>query len=186
MSARVLEIEGQFLYIPGCMIVSFDDSTSHTTEVKIVRTSHGIDLGKLREVHEIYKEVVHDLITLEDAMVRLDEVTSRKPKYAVWVLILAYGLASAFVGPFAFGARLIDLPVAFLLGSLLGIMQLVFCPKSELYTNISEVCAAVITSFAARALGSIKGGNLFCFSALAQSSIALILPGYIVRKLIYP
>jgi uncharacterized membrane protein YjjB (DUF3815 family) len=32
----------------------------------------------------------------------------------------------------------------------------------------------------ARAFGSIRGGNLFCFSALAQSSIALILPGYMV------
>ena len=29
MSARVLEVEGQFLYIPGCMIISFDDSGTH-------------------------------------------------------------------------------------------------------------------------------------------------------------
>ena len=182
MSARVLEIDGQFLYIPGCMIVSFDDSTSHTTEVKIVRTAQAVDLGKLRDTHEIYKEAVHDLITLEEAMERLDEVINRKPEFSLWVLVLAYGFASAFVGPFAFGARLIDLPPAFLLGSLLGVMQLVLCPKSELFFNIFEISAAVITSFAARALGSINDGNLFCFSALAQSSIALILPGYIVRK----
>ena len=31
MSARVLEIDGQFLYIPGCMIISFDDVSTHTT-----------------------------------------------------------------------------------------------------------------------------------------------------------
>ena len=37
MTARVLEIEGQFLYLPGCMIISFDDRSTHTTEVKIVR-----------------------------------------------------------------------------------------------------------------------------------------------------
>ena len=43
-----------------------------------------------------------------------------------------------------------------------------------------EVSAAVLTSFLARAFGSIRGGQLFCFSALAQSAIALILPGYLV------
>lgn len=48
-TARVLEIEAQFLYIPGCMIVSFDDSRTHTTEVKLVRSDGGVDLGRLRD-----------------------------------------------------------------------------------------------------------------------------------------
>lgn len=180
MSARVLEIEGQFLYIPGCMIISFDDSRTHTTEVKIVRTNQAIDLGKLREVHEIYKETLHDMIGVEEAMVRLDRVLQRKQQYDRWLLVPVYGLASACVGPFAFGARPIDLPIAFLLGCCLGIMQLILAPKSELYSNIFEVTAAVLTSFLARAFGSIRNGEVFCFSALAQSSIALILPGYTV------
>lgn len=181
MSARVLEIDGQFLYIPGCMLVSFDDATTHTTEVNLVRTSQGVDLGKLRDVHEIYKEVVHDLIGVEEATQRLDEVIKKKAKYSPWLLVIAYGFASVSVGPFAFGARLIDLPIAFILGCLLGVLQLVIAPKSDLYSNIFEISAAVLTSFLARAFGSIRGGGLFCFSALAQSSIALILPGYTVR-----
>lgn len=180
MSARVLEIDGQFLYIPGCMIVSFDDSATHTTEVKIVRTNQGVNLGKLRDVHEVYKEVVHDLIGVEEAMQRLDEINNRKDQYHRWIRVLVYGFASACVGPFAFGARPIDLPIAFLLGCLLGIMQLILAPRSELYSNIFEISAAVLTSFLARAFGSISGGSVFCFSALAQSSIALILPGYTV------
>ncbi|KAI4085937.1 MAG: hypothetical protein LQ344_007998 [Seirophora lacunosa] len=180
MSARVLEIEGQFLYIPGCMIISFDDSRTHTTEVKIVRTNQAIDLGKLREVHEIYKETLHDMIGVEEAMERLDAVLQRKQLYDRWLLVPVYGLASACVGPFAFGARPIDLPVAFFLGCCLGIMQLILAPKSELYSNIFEVTAAVLTSFLARAFGSIHNGEVFCFSALAQSAIALILPGYTV------
>ena len=185
MSARVLEIEGQFLYLPGCMIISFDDSSTHTTEVKIVRSVQGIDLGKLQDVHEIYKEVVHDLIGVDEAIQRIDELNARPQLYPVWVIVLVYGLASASVGPFAFGARFIDLPIAFLLGCLLGIMQLILAPKSDTYSNIFEISAAVGTSFLARAFGSIKGGEVFCFSALAQSSIALILPGYIVRKSIH-
>jgi uncharacterized membrane protein YjjB (DUF3815 family) len=53
-------------------------------------------------------------------------------------------------------------------------------PRSPLYSNVFEISAAVLTSFLARAFGSINGGNLFCFSALSQSAIALILPGYVV------
>jgi uncharacterized membrane protein YjjP (DUF1212 family) len=106
----------------------------------------------------------------------------KKNKYPVWLLILLHGLASTSVGPFAFGARPIDMPIAFLLGCLLGVLQLVLSPRSHLYSNVFEISAAVLTSFLARAFGSIpyKEGRLFCFSALAQSSIALILPGYLV------
>ncbi|KAI9742296.1 MAG: hypothetical protein M1818_004196 [Claussenomyces sp. TS43310] len=182
MTARVLEIDGQFLYIPGCMLISFDDAATHTTEVKLVRSNQGVDLGKLRDVHEIYKEVVHDVIGVEEATQRLDTVMQDRPKNQKWIVILVYGLASASVGPFAFSARPIDLPICFLLGVLVGILQLEIAPRSDMYSNVFEVTAAVLTSFLARAFGSIpyRGGTLFCFSALAQSAIALILPGYMV------
>lgn len=180
MSARVLEIEGQFLYIPGCMIISFDDTSTHTTEVKLVKSIQGINLGKLKDVHEIYKEVVHDVIGVEEATQRLDVIMRAKQKHNAWLLVFVYGLASASVAPFAFEARLIDLPIAFILGSILGFLQLIVAPKSDLYSNVFEISAAVLTSFLARAFGSIRGGNLFCFSTLAQSAIALILPGYMV------
>ncbi len=110
---------------------------------------------------------------------------SRKPKHSRWVRIPVYGLAAVCVGPFAFQARLIDLPIAFILGCILGVLQLVVSTASDLYANVFEIVATVVTSFLARAFGSIpspwhEGQYLFCFSALAQSSIALILPGYIV------
>ncbi|ESZ98228.1 hypothetical protein SBOR_1404 [Sclerotinia borealis F-4128] len=180
MTARVLEIDAQVLYMPGCMIISFDDASTHTTEVKLVRSVQGVDLGKLKDVHEIYKEVVHDVIGVEEATQRLDAIIKKKLKYHPWFLVIVYGFASASVAPFAFEARLIDLPIAFLLGCLLGFLQLIVAPKSDLYANVFEISAAVLTSFLARAFGSLRGGNLFCFSALAQSSIALILPGYMV------
>lgn len=179
-AATILQIEGSFLYLPGCMMVSFDDGATHTTQVKLVKTNQGVDLGRLKAVHKIYKEVVHDTIGVEDATPRLDEIMNRKPIYSCWVIVFVYGLTSAFVGPIAFGARPIDLPIAFLLGFLLGIMQIIFSPKSGLYSNVFEISAAMVTSFLARAFGSIRGGQIFCFSALAQSAIVLILPGYSV------
>ncbi|KAI0429928.1 hypothetical protein F5Y09DRAFT_342146 [Xylaria sp. FL1042] len=179
MSARVLEINSQFLYIPNCMIISFDDAYTHTTEVKIVRTAQSVNLGKLKDVHDIYKEVLHDIISLDDALSRLDQVIAAKDIYPVWVCILMYGLASAAVSCF-FKARLIDLPIIFALGALLGFLQLVVAPRSNTYNTVFEVSAAILLSFLARAFGSIRGGNLFCFSAITQGSIALILPGWLI------
>ena len=182
-TSRMLEIEAQFLYIPGCMLISFDDSTTHTAEVKLVRREQGVDLGKLRDTHQLYKEVYHDQIDVNEAMKRLETIMARQEKFPVWVRILVHGCAAASVGPFAFQARLIDLPMSFLLGCFLGILQLRVARRSELYANVFEILASVGTSFFARAIGSIRTSNgvpIFCFSAMAQSSIALILPGYTV------
>ncbi|TGJ87071.1 hypothetical protein E0Z10_g1692 [Xylaria hypoxylon] len=180
MTARVLEIDGQFLYLPGCMIISFDDKQTHTTEVKIVRSTQGIDLGKLKDIHEIYKSVLHDLYGVDEAIERIATIMTAKDKFHPWLRVLVFGLASAAVAPFAFGGRWIDLPVCFFLGSMVGALQIIVAPKSALYNNLFEISATILTSFLARAFGSIRGGELFCFSALAQSSIALILPGWFV------
>ncbi|KAM5453474.1 hypothetical protein MaudCBS49596_002677 [Microsporum audouinii] len=184
MTSRVLELDAQFLYLPGCMFVSFNDSSTHTTSLKLQRCEQGVDLGKLQDVHQIYKDVVHDMIGVEEAMQLLDEVKAEKPRYNVLTLILLFGLASAAVGPFAFTGRVIDLPISFALGCILGALKYIAVPRSRLYANIFELTAALLLSFLSRAFGSIRYGpddnRLFCFPALAQSSIALILPGFMV------
>jgi uncharacterized membrane protein YjjB (DUF3815 family) len=61
-------------------------------------------------------------------------------------------------------------------------MQHVLAPSSATYSNVLEVSAAILTSFLARAFGSIthNGERVFCFAAMAESSIAMILPGFAV------
>lgn len=182
MTARVLEIEGQFLYLPGCMIISFDDKSTHTTEVRIVRLVQGIDLGKLKDVHHIYKEVMHDVIGVEEGTERLEDLVNAKNKFSEWFRVLVFGFTSAMAAPFSFKARLIDLPIIFLFGCIVGLLQIIVAPRSNFYSNVFEVTATVLISFLARAFGSIRGGSLFCFSALAQSGIVMLLPGYAVCK----
>lgn len=182
MTARVLEIDGQFLYLPGCMVISFDDKSTHTTEVRMVRTTQGIDLGKLKDVHLIYKEVMHDIIGVEEGTERIDTLLSAKDKFSPWFRVLIFGFTSATAAPFSFKARLIDLPLTFFLGCLVGTLQLIVASESQLYSNVFEVSATVLVSFLARAFGSIKGGNLFCFSSMAQGGIVMLLPGFAVCK----
>lgn len=182
MTANVLEVNAQFLYIPGCMFMSFDDPLTRTAEVKIIRVVQGLDLSRLAETHNVYKKVVHDVIGVDQATVDLDAIMQKKPRYNKWILVLLTGLASVAVGPYSFSARPIDLPIIFVLGCIVGYMQHVLAPASATYSNVLEVSAAILTSFLARAFGSIQhnGERVFCFSALAESSIAMILPGFSV------
>ncbi|KAJ6011635.1 hypothetical protein N7451_003047 [Penicillium sp. IBT 35674x] len=187
MTSKVLEIDSQFLYLPGCMIMSFDDPSTRTTEMKLVRVGQGVDLARLSDTHLIYKNVIHDVVGIEEAIQDLDEVMNKKPRYNKFIVVMVYGLATATVGPFAFNARPIDMPIIFINGLLVGAMQHLAAPRSILYSNVFEVTSTVLTSFLARAFGSIplrtvdgKREYLFCFSAIAQASIALILPGFLV------
>ena len=178
ITSRILEMEAQFLYLPGCMIVSFDDSKTQTSEVKLVKASEQIDLGKLHDIHDIYKRVVHDEIGVEEATRQLECIRDKAKKFKTAYLILLHGIASMSVSPWAYQGRAMDLPIAFLLGLILGFLRLFWASKSDLYSAIFEIASVAITSFLARLFGSIHGGHLWCFSTLASSSITLILPGY--------
>ncbi|KAH3684914.1 hypothetical protein WICPIJ_004111 [Wickerhamomyces pijperi] len=179
MTARVLEIDGQFIYFPGCMIVSFGDATTRTSEVQLVRAAQGLNLYKLHRVHRIYKKVIHDLIGVEDASSQLDELLAQPPVFPPWACVLLYGFSSAAVTPFAFGGGWVNLPISFGIGICVAILQFYVAPKSNLYSNVFEVAASIVVSFLGRALGSISGANI-CFGAIVQGSLALILPGYII------
>ena len=98
MSAKVLGIKGQFLYLPGCMLISFDDFTTHTAEVRFVRTEQFVDLGKMMDIHNVYKEVVHDMIGVEEAVQRIEAIDDAKPKFNLFWVVPLYGLCSTFVG----------------------------------------------------------------------------------------
>lgn len=183
MAARKLCIQASFQYLPSCMIMSFDDPDTHTTELKLIKEPTAVDLGKLKEVQQVYKDVMHNQYSLDEAMDDIREIRNRKKKFNTPTLILMYGVAAVAVGPFAFSARPIDFPISFLLGCTLGALQLGLASRSSQFSHIFEVFGTFVTSFAARGFGSIltsSGQPIFCFSALAQSSIALILPGWII------
>ncbi|RDW25582.1 pheromone-regulated membrane protein 10 [Yarrowia lipolytica] len=182
MTSRILEIDGQFLYIPGCMIVSFGDATTHTSETQLVRCVQGVNLSKLQDTHEIYKEVVHDMIGVEEASNRLDEILRSKNLYPPWLCVIFFACGTGVVSPYAFRGRWADIPMCIILGSVVGFFQIIVAPRSDLYNNVFEVSMSILISFLARAIGTISSGGShpFCFAAIAQGSLAIILPGYIV------
>lgn len=179
MTSRVLEIDGQFLYVPGCMVVSFGDATTRTSEVQLVRCAQGLNLWKLHQVHAIYKSVIHDLISAEDANVAIDRIMAEPNLYPPWMCVLLYGFCSSMVTPFAFGGYWINMATSFFIGCCVGCLQFIVSQRSNLYSNVFEVTASIVVSFCGRALGSIKNSDI-CFGATVQGSLALILPGFII------
>ena len=181
-SALSLNVDGEFRYTgPGEMTASFRESGATSTTTEYVREGEGVNLAKLRSTHKVYKRVKHDDMDLEEAVSRLDEILQTQNRFSDVFLILIYGLGSLFIGPVAFGARLIDLPLVFLVGCIPGYLQYILSLKPDLSPIVLEFIAAVTTSFLGRALGSIQNGDLFCYSAIAQSSIALLLPSALIR-----
>lgn len=183
----VCGLEGQVNYTVGCAEICFTDTPhpsdpttrySYTTLVK----AQGLDVGALELAFQIYRELIHQKISIEEAEKKLKELIELPAYYKPWLLVLLYGLASALVCVWAFRGFWTDMAVAFLLGSLVGVLQIIVASHNPLYTNVLEVTAAVLTSFGARAFASIGGPSqkYFCFAAVAESSIATILPGYMV------
>ncbi|KAK5053932.1 hypothetical protein LTR84_001894 [Exophiala bonariae] len=181
-SSRALNIDGDFLYLPGSMLVSINDKLTMSTEVTLVRESQSVDLGKFKDVFEIYKCVIHGKYTAQEGTDELETIMKKPQRHSEMLRIFAYGVAAVAVGPFAFASRPVDFGPSFILGCVLGFLQLVVVTRSQQFSHVFEVLATVIIAFVARGLGSIyhNGTPVFCFSAIAQSSIALILPGYTV------
>jgi uncharacterized membrane protein YjjP (DUF1212 family) len=189
-ASLALGIRGQFLYIPGCMVCSFDEiydlygihqHTEAGAEVKMVRQGEAVDMDRLDDLRHVFKAVKARQISCIEGTEKINALLMRKPQNNFIVMIIGYGFASACVGTFAFESRPIDLPMQFIFGLITGTLHVIvsqYVPFSILF----EVLCPMITSFLARAVGSISNGNTFCFSALAQTAIVLILPGYVISK----
>lgn len=182
VTARVLELDVQFLYIPGCMLVSFNDATTHTSETKLLRVNQGLNLTKIDATHLIYKEVVHDLMSLDEASNRIDELLKSKNLYPPWMCVIIYMVSTGFISLYGYQGYWRDLPIAGVLGGCVAVLQFYVAPRSPLYSNVFEVSSSIVVSFLGRALGSITqhGDYVFCFAAIVQGALALILPGYII------
>ncbi len=178
-TARVLEIDASFVYFPGVIIVSFGDPSTKTSEVRAIRVSQGFDLSKLDDAQEIYKAVVHDRLGVEEAIQKLDDLLTCRPTFNNFWMIIFYGLASAFIIIW-FNGSWLDMVPSFIMGCIVGFFQLVIAPKSTLYSSVFEVASSILLSFLGRAIGSISNGKIFCFSAIVQSGLAMILPGYTI------
>ncbi|KAK7002440.1 DUF1212-domain-containing protein [Favolaschia claudopus] len=175
-TGRVLDIQVNCMYLPDVALISFDDSSTGTSNLKFIRQGSALNLGKLNETYELYWRVIHDEESVSEASSTLDALMVKKQEYSWWQLILVGGMCSAAICSVGFNGSFIDSLIVFPLGALLVAIQLLSI-RNELYSNIFEITVATLFSFLSAALAS---SGHFCYSAVASSSVVLILPGFIV------
>ncbi|KAJ3517983.1 hypothetical protein NLJ89_g154 [Agrocybe chaxingu] len=158
-AARILEVEAEFIHLPGIIICSL-----------VIKTS---------AVQKPTSAVVHDEISAKQAGEHLEALIHAPAPYSdLFRCILAFFL-SALICPLAFGGSFVDMWIAGVAAFALSWLQLRVAGKSALYANVFEITVSIVVSFAARGLSSIRS-QIFCYTAISSSGIVGILPGYLI------
>ncbi|KAF8351335.1 DUF1212-domain-containing protein, partial [Amanita rubescens] len=181
-AARILEVEAEFIHLPGVIICSFGDQEQGCSDTHFIKCNGRLSLGALHKVHLVYRSVVHDETSAEKAADHLEALLTAPPLYGnIFRSSLAFFL-SALICPLAFGGSFVDMWLAGCSAFVLSVLQLCIVSKSALYANVFEITIATIISFTARGLSSIQS-QIFCYTAISSAGIIGILPGYLIRIL---
>jgi len=136
--ARIIEVEAEFIHLPGVIICSYGDQELGCSETHFVKCGGRLSLGALHKVHLIYRAVVHDEISAKQAMEQLEDLLVSPPPYSLpFRCFLAFCL-SALICPLAFGGSFIDMWIAGVAAFILAYLQLRVAEKSALYANVFE------------------------------------------------
>ncbi|KAF4622432.1 hypothetical protein D9613_009458 [Agrocybe pediades] len=175
-AARVLDIHLNLLYLPDVVLISFDDDTSGTSHIKLIKQTSALDLGKLKDAFALYWKVIHDKLSVSDASTELDALMRKEPLYNWWQQILIGGMCSAAICTISFGGSFLDAVISFPFGALLVVIQTLGA-RNILYTYVFEVTVTTLFSFISAALATT---HIICYPAVTSSSVVLILPGFLV------
>ena len=137
-TAKVLDVDAQFIHFPSIVIAAFGDIDSQTSVTHFVKAGGGLALGRLHRVHIIYRMVVHDEMSVEDGTAELSHLLKKRPHYSLIPRIILAMVCSGVITPLAFGGSLIDALAASLCGGFLAFLQLHVASKNDLYSNVFE------------------------------------------------
>jgi uncharacterized membrane protein YjjP (DUF1212 family) len=113
----------------------------HTSETKFLKQTSTLDLGKLLATHELYWEVVHDRLSVEDANKELDHLMTVRPVYGWWQMVIIGAFCSALIVIPSYYGSLLDALMAAPLGMLLIVVQM-FAAKNDLFSGVFEITIA--------------------------------------------
>ncbi|EJU03896.1 DUF1212-domain-containing protein [Dacryopinax primogenitus] len=154
--------------------IVYEDKKTGTSLTRVIRAAPALALGKLHDIHMIYRAVMHDEISIDDGSRRLDEIIRAPDPYPLWGKVLIVWGCGLFICP-AFGGSVLDALVVSVPGALIFLVQQYIASKNSNLKSISNMLAAIIGAFYARGLAST---GYFCFEAIASASIVFILPAF--------
>ncbi|KAL7410123.1 hypothetical protein BDY24DRAFT_355194 [Mrakia frigida] len=178
-TARVLELDAHFFYLPSHLILCFNNPRKQTSETAFLRAVGSLDSAKLARVHAVNRDVLHDVISASEGSRLLKEITTSPPIHGLWTRVAIVGMCSFFAAPVAFDGSFIDMFASFILGSLMGLCQLTLAATNPLFLNCFEITMAVLVSFLSKGLSAT---GYFCYQACASAGIVMILPGFVILQ----
>jgi uncharacterized membrane protein YjjP (DUF1212 family) len=193
--ARVLDVDARFFVLPHYTTMTFRDLVTSLESTTTLALRDGMALGKLTDVHVVFKGVLHDhdQISAADGTVALRALLKTPPEYGLAIQVLLAFLAAALVGPLGFGGSLVDAVLAGAAGvavasvkAALGTSLRTPWSSSQSFSyfvlavthDCNRILTAAVVSFAARALNAAS--HNICCNAVTSSAIVTILPGYLI------
>ncbi|CEG74513.1 hypothetical protein RMATCC62417_09713 [Rhizopus microsporus] len=171
--SRTLGVDAEYVFLPSVMLITFNDSTTHTTETHFIRQSPGFEMHRLADIYRLEKLVAYGEVSVDEALEFIDKVYEQPPIYPLWLQPFVYALA-AFTGCVLFwGGRWKEGGVSAALGMFFAANEL-FSTIISSFQPIWEITVCILIGFVAR--GVQKYG--FCFTPIAFSSFIVVLPGY--------
>ncbi|KAJ2080785.1 pheromone-regulated protein prm10 [Coemansia sp. RSA 988] len=173
-TARLLDLELSASAMPGLVLLSFEDSLTHTSETKIIRCASGWDMHRLDQTNQLLRRVVYYDIEVKEAITELETIITAAPIYAWYWQVLNWGASSWSLCLLCFGGSWADSGISLVLGLIAGAMSLA-AGKFSGYTNFFEISVSIVAGVLSAALS--KWG---CFGAISLSATVVLLPGLVM------
>ncbi|KAJ2464087.1 pheromone-regulated protein prm10, partial [Coemansia sp. RSA 2322] len=172
--AQLLDLEMTASAIPGLIMLSFDDSVTHTSETKLIRCSNSWDMHRLDQTNQLLRRMVYSGVDVKAAVQNLEGIMMAAPIYAWYWQVLNWGVISWSLCLVCFGGSWRDSGISLAMGLVAGMMNLA-AQKFSGYTNFFEVSVSILAGILSAALA--KWG---CFGATSLSATVVLLPGLVM------
>lgn len=172
----VLDLEGSFLISPTAITCVFwpkgDRENQEHTYISRVQPGD-LDLGLLARTDQLVDELCSGQRDLDDALTRLEEINKITHPYPQWMILIAFGLASAAFS-MLMGTSWTDVVVSCLLG-LMVYFLVYWSEKSARIQTALEPLTAILAAFMVTGISYIAPSMNTSLVVLA--SIIVFIPG---------
>ncbi|KAJ2235254.1 pheromone-regulated protein prm10 [Coemansia sp. RSA 485] len=172
--SRHLCIAATFTTMPGLVLISIEDTSTFTSETKIIRCPNGLDMYRLELTDRIFRKVSKGKMTVHQGTVQLTDIMNMPPLFAWYWQLAVWGISSWSVCLLAFSGSWIDSLAALVLGMIAGCLNLL-ASRLKGFTNLFEATVSVVCGFLATVFA-----KWICFGAVTLSATVVLLPGLLL------
>ncbi len=166
-----LELESEIFTTPTAIIMSFGQPSELRT--RMMRVEGGeLDMDKLEQVDDLADEVAAQRVTTAEGVERLAHILAAPRQYGRAVSIIVNGLTSGTIAVF-FGASLIDVAVATVIGVMLGLLEQVTARSTD-QTRVFELVGAAFVALSANLFSAVLPISP---ALVTLAALVVLLPG---------